>query len=62
MGDKFLVPHEISLPFPVSGLGTGLISTSVLLERSGFRKATAAAFASVQLHSCVDLHVSLKLI
>lgn len=62
MVDKSVAPHEISLLFPVSGLGLSHIITSVLLERPGLREATAAAYAAVQLHSCVDLHVSLDLI
>lgn len=50
MVDKSVAPHEISLLFPVSGLGLGLshiITTSVLLERPGLREATAAAYAAV---------------
>lgn len=45
------------------GLGLGhIISTAVLLERSGLGEAAAAAHAAVQLHACVDLHVRLDLI
>lgn len=45
------------------GLGLGhIISTAVLLERSGLGEASAAAYAAVQLHACVDLHVRLDLI
>lgn len=63
MVDKSVAPHEIRLVFPVSGLGIShIISTSVLLERSGLGEATAAAYAAVQLHSRVHLHVSLDLV
>lgn len=63
MVDKSVAPHEISLLFPVSGLGIGhIVATAVLLQRSGLGEATAAAYAAVQLHSCVHLHVSLDLI
>lgn len=63
MVDKSVAPHEISLLFPVSGLSLShIISTSVLFERPGLREATGAAYAAVQLHSRVNLHVSLDLI
>lgn len=58
-----MAPGELVLLLPVSGLCTRLlVSTPVLLERSGLREASTAALAAVELHSRVHLHVCFHLI
>lgn len=58
-----MAPGELVLLLPVSGPCTRLlVSTPVLLERSGLREASAAALAAVELHSRVHLHVCFHLI